>query len=199
MPRPAVPLVAQPVYSALGPGHSSVGCAQSTGSGCSIQRMPEHLAQGCVIRSHLVVAYRRAEQGELVAGAHVLAGGRLILRGRAGGPIRVDRGGHIAVYGRLDATLVVAEGGTAVLDGRIDGLISNAGSIRVSGVFSGQVLGNTGLIEVAAGAVVNRAGRFLRLGRDGTLRTCRGLHAADDGEAVRWLTYRPGCRFVPAA
>jgi hypothetical protein len=146
---------------------------------------------GPVIRSHLTVAEEQTVRGEL------LAGGRLTLRGQATGAIRVDDGGQLTVHGQLCGELVVAAGGSARLHGQINGVIRNEGWVRVSGSIGGRVLQNTGVIEVAAGAMINKHGRFLLLRADGSLGAFRGSEPPDSAGGDHWLTYQPGCRFIP--
>jgi hypothetical protein len=154
---------------------------------------------GPVTRVHLTIAEERLDRGVLLAGAHVLTGGRLVLRGQLGGSSRVDSGGQLTVDGQLTGTLVVAEKSRVDLSGQIDGAIRNAGWVRMSGTISARVLQNTGLVEVAAGSVINRNGRLVRLCPDGTFEAFRSGSKPAPFEPVCWLTMAPGCRYDPPA
>jgi hypothetical protein len=154
---------------------------------------------GPVTRAHLTIAEERLDRGVLLAGTHVLSGGRLVLRGQLGGSSRVDSGGQLTVDGQLTGTLVVAQDARVELTGQIGGVIRNAGWVRMSGAISARVLQNTGLVEFAAGSVINRGGRFVRLCPDGTFEAFRSGAKPSALEPSCWLTLAPGCRFVPPA
>jgi hypothetical protein len=154
---------------------------------------------GPVTRAHLTISEERLDRGVLLAGTHVLTGGRLVLRGQLSGSSRVDSGGQLTVDGQLSGTLVIAQDAKVELSGQIDGSIRNAGWLRMSGTISAGVLQNTGLVEIAAGSVINRGCRFVRLCPDGSFEAFRSGARPSRIEPTCWLTLTPGWRFFPPA
>ena len=122
--------------------------------------------------------------------------GEWTISARLLGGVVVRCGARVRLDGEVRGPVTVEHGAYAMFSGFSMGPIHNHGHVRISGHFHSAIVENTGLMEVAVGAIVRNGQDGAVLQWDGSLGKLPGTGVMFiDDEFTEWLVRQPDGTF----